>query len=80
MLQPNINELEMVVAEAVDGYKYLQQLSRKDRASLMGAIASKIESLGEELIQVAHQETNLPFARLMAKRPELFINGVYMLM
>lgn len=68
MLQPNINELEMVVAEAVDGYKYLQQLSRKDRASLMGAIASKIESLGEELIQVAHQETNLPFARLNGEK------------
>ena len=68
MIQSNIKELDSVVANAVDGYKYLQQLSRKDRASLMYAIASSIESLGDELIQAAHEETNLPLARLNGEK------------
>lgn len=68
MQQPNIKELDVIVANAVDGYNYLQQLSRKDKAGLMYAIASKIESVGEELIQVAHEETNLPFARLNGEK------------
>lgn len=68
MLQSNLTELDALVANAVDGYKYLQHLSRKDRAELMYSIAAAIEALGDELIQTAHEETNLPLARLNGEK------------
>ncbi len=68
MLQSNITELDTLVANAVDGHKYLQKLSRHDRAELMYTIASHIEALGEELILTAQEETNLPQARLNGEK------------
>ncbi|WP_225551155.1 aldehyde dehydrogenase (NADP(+)) [Sphingobacterium bovistauri] len=68
MLQTNKMELDILIANAEDGYKHLQQMSRKDRAELMYSIASSIEALGDELIQTAHEETNLPLARLNGEK------------
>ena len=68
MPQSSNIELNTLVANAVDGFTYLQQLSRTDRANLMYTIASTIEALGDELIQAAHEETNLPLARLNGEK------------
>jgi alpha-ketoglutaric semialdehyde dehydrogenase len=68
MPQSNITELDVVIANAVNGYKYLQHLSRKDRAELMYSIAAAIEALDDELIHTAHEETNLPLARLNGEK------------
>jgi alpha-ketoglutaric semialdehyde dehydrogenase len=68
MLQSNLTELDVLIANAVDGYKYLQHLSRKNRAELMYTIASAIEALDDKLIQTAHEETNLPLARLNGEK------------
>jgi len=45
-----------------------RKLSLKQRAGFMRAIAKELESAGDELIQTAMQETNLPEARLRGER------------
>lgn len=51
--------------QAFDGYR-LRPVS--DRAKLLRAIASELEEMGDEWIEVAHRETNLPAARLRNER------------
>jgi 2,5-dioxopentanoate dehydrogenase len=60
--------VDTIIANSLEGFAYLQQLSRQERAKLMYTIASEIEALGEELIQTAHQETNLPIPRLNGEK------------
>ena len=45
-----------------------RKLSLKQRAGFMRAIAKELEAAGDELIQTAMQETNLPEARLRGER------------
>ncbi|CAM3984962.1 aldehyde dehydrogenase (NADP(+)) [Pseudoalteromonas byunsanensis] len=45
-----------------------RQTSFAQRATFLFAIADEIEALGEALIHVTHEETNLPIARLQGER------------
>jgi len=61
-------EIETVMQEAWQAFHVYRKLSLKQRAAFMRDIAKEIELSGDELIQTAMQETNLPEARLRGER------------
>lgn len=61
-------ELEEVMAKAVSAFHQYKTYSLAQRANFMRTIAKEIEALGDELIQTAMAETNLPEARLLGER------------
>ncbi|MEY3433048.1 MAG: hypothetical protein RL131_984 [Bacteroidota bacterium] len=63
-----IEEVQAALEKSYAAFKSYAKLPLKSRASLMKAIASEIEKLGDELIQITMQETNLPEARLKGER------------
>jgi alpha-ketoglutaric semialdehyde dehydrogenase len=64
-LMTNILQATQNAATAFDAYS---KISAAKRAEFLDAIAINIEALGEELLQVANQETNLPLPRLTGER------------
>jgi NADP-dependent aldehyde dehydrogenase len=60
-----INEIMQQAWKAFHGYR---KLSLKQRADFMRAIAVELEKCGDELIQTAMRETNLPEARMRNER------------
>ena len=60
--------IDEVLAKAVQAYHQYKTCSLKQRADFMRAIAAEIEALGDELINTAMAETNLPQARLQGER------------
>ena len=63
-----IEEIEVVMQQAWKAFHAYRKLSLKQRASFMKTIAKEIENLGDELLQVANEETNLAEARLRTER------------
>ncbi len=62
------DEIEVVMQQAWQAFHIYRKLPLKQRADLMRNIAAEMENLGDELIQTAMQETNLPEARLRGER------------
>jgi len=54
--------------EAWNAFHAYRKLSRKKRAAFMRAIAKEIENLGDDLLKITGEETNLPEARLRNER------------
>src|SRR5947199_8351208 len=63
-----IEEINTVVDKAWNAFHQYRKLSLKQRADFMRAIAAEMEACGDELIQTAMRETNLPEARLLGER------------
>lgn len=63
-----IAELDEVIAQSVQAFHQYKKYSLKQRADFMRTIALEMEALGDELLTVAHEETNLPLARLTGER------------
>lgn len=63
-----IQEINDVMEKAWKAFHVYRKLSLKKRAEFMKAIGAEIENLGDELLTVAHEETNLPEARLRSER------------
>ncbi|MEJ5994956.1 aldehyde dehydrogenase (NADP(+)) [Pedobacter sp. Du54] len=61
-------EIDKVLAKAVDAFHAYKKYSLKQRANFMRTIAMEIDALGDELITTAASETNLPVARLNGER------------
>lgn len=61
-------EIEEVMQQAWKAFYVYRKLSLKQRADFMRAIAKELEACGDELLQVAGEETNLPEARLRGER------------
>lgn len=61
-------EIEIVMQDAWKAFHSYRKLSLKQRAIFMRAIAGELEACGDELLEVAMQETNLPLARLRNER------------
>jgi len=61
-------EIEFVMQEAWTAFHSYRKLSLKQRADFMRAIAMEMENLGDELLKVAGEETNLQEARLRNER------------
>jgi len=63
-----IAEIDQVLQESWKAFQVYRKTTLKQRADLMRAIAAELEATGDQLIQVAMQETNLPEARLKNER------------
>jgi len=61
-------ELDAVLNKAWIAFHQYRKLPLKSRADLMRAIAVELENSGDELIQIAMNETHLPEARLKGER------------
>ena len=61
-------EIDTVMNEAWQAFYIYRKFSLKQRAAFMRSIALELENCGDELIQTAMQETNLPEARLRGER------------
>src|SRR4026208_1750488 len=63
-----INDIDEVMQQAWTAFHAYRKLSLKQRADFMRTIAIELEACGDELIQTAMKETNLPEARLRNER------------
>lgn len=63
-----ISEINEVMNASRNAFFQYRKLSLKQRAAFMYAIATALENSGDELLQTAMQETNLPEARLRGER------------
>jgi NADP-dependent aldehyde dehydrogenase len=63
-----IEEIDLVLSKAWQAFHDYSKLSLKQRAGFMHAIAKELEAAGDELIQIAMEETHLPEARLRNER------------
>lgn len=61
-------QVEGLLHKAEEAFQHLKERSIADRATLMHAIASKIEGLGSELISAAMEESHLPEPRLVGEK------------
>jgi 2,5-dioxopentanoate dehydrogenase len=64
----SITEIDSIMQNAWSAFHVYRKMSLKRRAGFMRAIAVELEACGDELIQVAMSETNLPEARLRGER------------
>jgi alpha-ketoglutaric semialdehyde dehydrogenase len=63
-----INEINEVMQLSWAAFHVYRKMSLKQRADFMRAIAIELEACGDELIQTAMRETNLPEARMRNER------------
>lgn len=63
-----MSQINQAIEQAQQAYFELRKTNFKQRAELMNTIANEIEALDDSLIQTAHQETNLPIARLTGEK------------
>jgi 2,5-dioxopentanoate dehydrogenase len=62
------NEINEVMQQSWNAFHIYRKMSLKQRADFMREIAVELEACGDELIQTAMKETNLPEARLKNER------------
>jgi len=63
-----IQEIDQVVNTAWQAFHQYRKLGLQQRAAFMRAIATELNNAGDELIQIAMRETNLPEVRLRNER------------
>ncbi|MEP7164230.1 MAG: aldehyde dehydrogenase (NADP(+)) [Ferruginibacter sp.] len=61
-------KIDMIMNDAWQAFHIYRRSSLKQRADFMRNIAKEMENLGDELIQTAMKETNLPEARLKGEK------------
>lgn len=61
-------DIELIMGQSWNAFLQYRKSSLKQRAAFMRAIAKEIENLGDELLRVTGEETNLPEARLRNER------------
>jgi NADP-dependent aldehyde dehydrogenase len=64
----SIAEIDLAVAAAKAAFPIYRRMSDADRASFLQAISREIMAIGDELIQTACAESNLPEARITGER------------
>lgn len=61
-------QINEAMQQAWKAFHVYRKCSLKQRAAFLRAIAKEIENLGDELLKIAGEETNLPEARLRGER------------
>src|ERR1700712_2722122 len=61
-------EIETAMQKAWTAFHQYKKMSIRQRASFMKAISMELENIGDALIEMAMQETNLPEPRLKGER------------
>lgn len=64
----SLDLVDAACERAAQTFVIYRQTSTQVRSEFLNAIADEIEALGEQLLEVTHQETNLPMARLQGER------------
>ncbi|WP_347156537.1 aldehyde dehydrogenase (NADP(+)) [Pontibacter chitinilyticus] len=59
---------DAVFDKAVEAFKVYKKIAPAEKGQFLRTIAEEIEQLGDALLQTAHQESNLPLARLSGER------------
>ncbi len=67
-MDATLQEVNAALHEAQIAFYSYKNLSGKKKAEFLNAIADEIEALGQELINTAMRETNLPEARILNER------------
>jgi len=62
------SEIDVIMQQAWAAFHEYRKMSLKQRADFMRAVAVELEACGDELIQTAMRETNLPEARMRNER------------
>ncbi|PAC32504.1 aldehyde dehydrogenase (NADP(+)) [Flectobacillus sp. BAB-3569] len=60
--------IDSIMQKAAEAFKIYRKVSGKEKALFLRTIAQNILDLGDSLIQIAHQETNIPEVRLIGER------------
>lgn len=60
--------IDTVMTQAQDAFLAYQQTSGKDKCVFLYTIAEQMEALGDQLLEAAATETNLPVARFVGER------------
>src|SRR3981081_2628794 len=63
-----LTEIDGILDQSWQAFHVYRKLSLKERAGFMREIAKEMDGLGDELLQTAAAETNLPEARLKNER------------
>ena len=63
-----VQEINEALESAWDAFHKYRQLTLKERADFMRRTAQEIEALGDELLQIAHEETHLAESRLRSEK------------
>src|SRR5438045_3760491 len=63
-----LQEINEAAERAGAAFEVYRKFSLKQRADFMRSIAHEMESLGDEVLQIANEETHLPEARLRNER------------
>ena len=64
----SVEQINQMMNESWQAFQVYRRFSLKQRADFMRAIALELEALGEQLIEIAKRETNLPDVRLRNER------------
>ena len=63
-----MNQINAILKESQKAFKTYKNTSGKQKAAFLRAIATEIDALGDQLIQTASRESNLPLGRFMGER------------
>lgn len=63
-----INEINKIMEQAQEAFASYQLVSGKEKRNFLYKIAEEIEELGDELLNTAATETNLPISRFVGER------------
>ncbi len=63
----SLEAIELILAESQKAFFEYKRVSLKERANFMRNIAKEIDAVKDELVKVAHEETNLSETRLYAE-------------
>lgn len=63
-----MQDINSIAQRSNEAFKNLQHYSTIERSNFLNAIAKEIEALGDELLETASKETNLPIARFQGER------------
>lgn len=66
-IAPSPEEVELAVRLAADSFNVYRRTSERERGAFLRKIAAKIESMADDVIERAGQETALPAARLQGE-------------
>lgn len=68
MEETSTQNIDRRIQKAAEAFQFLKNTTVTERAEFMNAVADQIEVLGVELLEVTHQETSLPLARLIGEK------------
>lgn len=63
-----ITSIDTIMQNALSAFDIYKKIAPKEKANFLETIANEMEALGDDLINIASEETNLPAARLTGER------------